>query len=93
MPYIIRERREVLQPIVDQLAPRGPGELNYIITRIIHNYIINATEVAHYADLAEGVAALECAKLELYRIVVARYEDLARQKNGPVSTLEDRWPQ
>jgi hypothetical protein len=32
---------------------------------------------------------LECAKLELYRMIAAPYEDKKRLANGPVSELDD----
>ncbi len=82
MPYIKQERR-------DQLAEDGgdptpcspPGELNYLITTLVRDYLGQAYT---YADINEVVGVLECAKLELYRRVAAPYEDTKIAENGDV---------
>jgi hypothetical protein len=37
-----------------------------------------------YANLNEMIGALECCKLELYRILTAPYEDVKIEENGGV---------
>jgi hypothetical protein len=37
-----------------------------------------------YANVNEMIGALECCKLELYRILIAPYEDVKIDENGGV---------
>ncbi len=84
MPYIKQEDRVRLQPVVDQLDLLGalrPGELNYLISVTCGRFMDRGRTYALY-NAAIGV--LECAKLELYRRMVAPYEDVKRKENGDV---------
>lgn len=57
------------------------GCLNYTITELIdHLYECN------YKDLNAAIGVLECCKLELYRRVIAPYEDTKIVENGDVYT-------
>lgn len=92
MPYIKPEDRKrfntrLENPIiylVDEV--QEPGDVNYIITKFIHELI--ERRGLRYAVLNELIGILECAKLELYRTVVAPYEDKKRKENGSVSELD-----
>lgn len=85
MPYILPDRRKRLEESLDNLyknldaLPGGPkeGDLNYVITRIIVDHSTNT-----YASLNTAIGVLECAKLELYRRVVAEYENQKKIENG-----------
>lgn len=79
MPYIATEARE---RIAQGGAPSTAGELNYAITRLVDEYL--AREGVGYRSLNEVVGVLECAKLELYRRIVAPYEDVKMQSAGDV---------
>jgi len=79
MPYIVGEDRFIAAE-----TPTGPGQLNFSITMLIDDYIQRHPDGLRYHVLNEVVGALECAKLELYRRVVAPYEDKAIAKNGDV---------
>ena len=59
------------------------GELTYQITSIVCKYRETGGEM-HFADHAEIIAALECAKLEYYRRVVEPYENVKIVANGDV---------
>jgi hypothetical protein len=59
-----------------------PGELNYLISTLINEYILR--EGLNYATLNSIVGVLECAKLELYRRIAAPYEDEKCDENGDV---------
>ncbi len=84
MPYIKQIDRDCLeQP--DKLI-RNAGELNYSITAQVHAYI--EKHGLCYATINEAIGVLECAKLELYRMVAAPYENKKRHDNGPVSSLD-----
>ena len=83
MPYINTDKRELIDPHVNELCGllANMGDLNYTITQLCDAYL--ATEEGiRYSRLNDLVGALECAKLELYRRVAAPYEDLKAQENG-----------
>ena len=84
MPYVKQSDR----PRLDAGgAATNAGELNYVITRTIDAYL--AEKGVNYAHLNEVIGVLECAKLELYRRIVAGYEDqkIADPENGEVYTI------
>jgi len=84
MPYVKKTDRPQLDEVGE---PRSPGDLNYVITRQIDAYL--AHKGVNYAHLNEVIGVLECAKLELYRRIVARYEDkkMSDPENGDVYTV------
>ena len=77
MPYIHQSERDIL----DTIKAMSPGQLNYLITRQVRNYLGAAYS---YRDLNEVIGVLECVKLELYRRVAAPYEDKKMKENGDV---------
>jgi len=81
MPYIKEERRKDLDKY--DLVPRDPGELNYTIIQDILEYLGLKDEL-HYADYNEVIGVLECVKQELYRRLIAPYEDKKKEENGDV---------
>lgn len=58
------------------------GELNYLVSRFIANYL--EKNGVKYANCNEMIGALECAKLELYRVMIGPYEDEKIEENGGV---------
>jgi hypothetical protein len=79
MPYVAKEERRRVQ---DSLQPRTPGELNFLITVLAKEY---ARRKGHsYQTFNDIMGALEGAKLEFYRRVVAPYEDTKITQNGDV---------
>lgn len=80
MPYIDAKARERLDKGGN---PETPGELNYAITKLVDEYLIQKGGI-RYAHLNEVVGAMECAKLELYRRVAAPYEDEKIRDAGDV---------
>ncbi len=88
MPYIRGDRRPQIEirPALSGFPvnrPQTPGELNYLITRLCHAFV-ERHGTPSYADLNDVVGVLECAKQELYRRLVAPYEDECIQRNGDV---------
>jgi len=78
MPYIKQEER-----IFNITAlPENAGELNYAFTFIIREYL--KSQPLKYQTLNDIVGALEGAKVEFQRRVVAPYEDLKIKENGDV---------
>lgn len=80
MPYIRPVIREELKLPDNQ--PMNPGELNYVITVICKAYI--EARGRTYSVLNEVCGVLTCAQQELYRRVVAPYEDEKITENGDV---------
>lgn len=78
MPYIKQETRKDLESRIADNA----GELNYLITSYIDEYI--NTKGFSYSVVNEIIGALECAKLELYRRIASPYEDKKIIENGEV---------
>lgn len=82
MPYIKQAARDWIDlQIPPGLSFDGPGELNYAFTGILKEYL---GLDPHYAKFNEVIGVLECCKLEIYRRMVAPYEDLKIQENGDV---------
>jgi hypothetical protein len=91
MPYIKQEKREVLNPAIDEVLnalrelesddPQNDmgGNLNYMITKILMQCY-----GTKYSEMAQAVSVLEMAKLEYYRIVAAPYENQKSFENGAV---------
>lgn len=79
MPYIEQQQRNRLNTVGE---PLDAGELNYVITRAVDDYL--RKRGVRYASLNEAIGVLECAKLELYRRVAGVYEDEKIATNGDV---------
>lgn len=77
MPYI--EQKDRMGPT---MIAETPGELNYLITILIKEYI--EREGLNYATLNSVIGVLECAKQELYRRVAVPYENAKCELNGDV---------
>lgn len=80
MPYIKQDRRAGIN--TREEAPVSAGELNFLLTKIVHEYWqINGENYQAFNDI---IGALEGCKLELYRRKVAPYEDVKIIENGDV---------
>jgi len=79
MPYIKNADRERLKLTTD---PRTAGELNYMITSLILQYWNEHPQ--NYQTINDIVGAVEGAKLEFNRRVVAEYENQKALENGDV---------
>ena len=78
MPYIPEELRDELEVRL----PRTAGELNFVITTFVVDYLDAAPR--SYERLNAVMGVLECAKQELYRRVATPYEDKKKEENGDV---------
>jgi hypothetical protein len=65
--------------------PENPGELNYLITKLIDLYLQD--KGLKYKNINEVIGVLECAKLELYRRIAGPYEDKKIVSNGDVYSI------
>ena len=77
MPYINYELRQLAST-----QPISAGELNYKITRALIDYVV--IHKLSYATINDVIGALEGAKAEFQRRVVAPYEDRKIFENGDV---------
>ena len=89
MPYIPQQQRiDIHNDLLDDelgglnWTPENAGELNFLVSTFIANYI--KTKGLKYAVVNEMIGALECAKMELNRVIIGPYEDIKIQENGPV---------
>lgn len=80
MPYIELSRRVAL---ANGGNPATAGEMNYAITKIILQYW-TTSGIKNYDVINDIVGALEGAKAEFQRRIVAPYEDKKIQENGDV---------
>ena len=82
MPAIKLAKRCTLDPLIDAvcLQVSTPGEVVYVITRLLLSQYAEASFVIRSRALAD----LEATKLEWYRMMLAGYEDSKYLANGPV---------
>jgi hypothetical protein len=83
MPYIKKENREKLDPIIHALSIAClklgvTGNLNYIL------YKLALRNCRSYTQYAAFIGELEAAKLEIYRRQIAPYEELKIEENGDI---------
>lgn len=83
MPYISQEDRKELDGHLEKRSPVTWGEFNYTITRQILDFLHNKTD-SSYAAYNSVIGMLECIKQELYRRMIAPYEDKKIKENGDV---------
>jgi len=87
MPYILQYNRKILdeylEPLFKQLQFYRIGHLNYIITKIILQWLNDYTKPV-YKDYNEIIGVLECVKQEFYRRKVVPYEDEKIKENGDI---------
>jgi hypothetical protein len=86
MPYIPDTQRNDIHNdlLADGLGfcPENAAELNYIVSELINNFL--TVQGLTYSNINEMMGALECCKLELYRVVAAPYEEDKMEENGVV---------
>lgn len=80
MPYIKQARRAGFSLICTNY-PDNPGELNYMVTMVVKEFL---GDKPNYDRFNAAIGALESAKLELYRRMIAPYEDTKIKENGDV---------
>ena len=88
MPYITTENRKKydvqINQLIDQIASNNAtdGDLNYIITKLLHS-AFNLKD-PKYTRINTAIGVLECCKQELYRKIAAPYEIEKCITNGDV---------
>ena len=89
MPYIEQSQRTKYQEILQELCKTIPnndakcleGDVNYIISYIFNDL---ASKQLNYASINRIIGCIECAKIEFYRRIAAKYEDEKLIQNGDV---------
>jgi hypothetical protein len=92
MPYISKEDRIPLDPIVDiatRVLERKPldeslGDLNYVFSRILAGAIGKTS----YRKIAMATGVLENVKQELYRRLATPYEEEKIAQNGDIKEYQ-----
>ena len=85
MPYIKQKERDELMNLlikVLDMPADNAGQLNYVITLVVISYLNKHGK--KYQTMNDIVGALEGAKAEFQRRVVAPYEDEKIRQNGDV---------
>ena len=81
MPYVDAAARAWLNEGLSwPHRPRTEGELNYVLTLVIMDFLSRTKK--KYSDFNAVVGVLECCKQEFYRRMVAPYEDKKIKENG-----------
>ena len=82
MPYLKPENRPPLDAIIQQMIDLNisfNGDINYILFKLAKK-----TVKPSYANYKNVCGELECCKLEIYRKLVAPYEEQKILENGDV---------
>lgn len=85
MPYLKIAQREYFADLLKVLGHSAivdGGELNYVLTEVLKQFL--ATHPKRYETFNTMIGALDSCKLELYRRLVAPYEDAKIQENSDV---------
>jgi len=84
MPYIGQGARLHLEPALRELfkTSLGLGDINYVITKAILNYL--EAMGRNYHSYASVVGMLDTIKNELYRREINGYEEEKCMQNGDV---------
>ncbi len=88
MPYIKQEDRSKFDGNTTKLSENidSAGELNYVITTLLHNYL--RKKGLCYQNLNEIQGVMSCATMEFNRVVISPYEDTKIKVNGCVSEFD-----
>lgn len=84
MPYIKANRRvELHKCLRPGEEAKGPGELNYILSDIIDDYLIEPIPL-RYEAVNDVLGVLACIQQEVYRRIGVPLEDAKRNTHGEV---------
>jgi hypothetical protein len=83
MPYIPQSEKQHVDQ--DNLITTA-GQFNYALNQLVSIYI--EQNGFNYQTSNDIIGAMECAKLELYRRLVAPYEDKKILQNGDVKPYQ-----
>ena len=78
MPYLTQKAREA----VEGRGVQSAGDFCYVICALADEIIVDQGK--SFQTMSQIIAEIECAKLELYRRLLAPYEDEKCEANGDV---------
>lgn len=86
MPYINPSERPVVDALInyDRLIGLTPGQVNYLLTRIIVRWMKSNLPYTSYASRSRAHGILQDVATEWYRRMIAPYEDQKCRDNGDV---------
>lgn len=94
MPYITTDKRTLIDLSLKQIEQDifsgkidNVGELNYIITHILHTFI--EKKPWSYSNFNSIIGVLECIKQEYYRRIIVKYEEKKIEENGDIYDEDD----
>lgn len=79
-PYIKEEERTELS--VSEIQPKNAGQLNFVISTIISEYL--ERKGLRYENINEVMGVIACVSAEFYRRVAQPYEDKKIKENGDI---------
>lgn len=84
MPYTMKTRRKMVDSVTPRhgIADWTAGDVTYCLTRVVWQWL-KANGIG-FLNCATVIGCLVCTILELYRRVVAPYEDKKIKENGDV---------
>ncbi len=102
MPYITREERVPLNPIIQKLfdlcmdevtCEDAKGRINFCITKLVHLWVLEymktiCSVAKKYKILNDAYGLISCAASEFYAAVLVPYEKIKRDENGAISQLD-----
>ena len=83
MPYIPQNQRNLSNPL------NHAGRLHYDISQVIDRYLFHQNAQPRYQQFNDVMGVLACAQAEVYRRLIAPYEDKKIQENGDVFSVPD----
>ena len=85
MPYIDESTRAYMQKPTLELAQAicTKADLCYAVAVLMRAYT-EQFDKPNWSAMSDAVAAVECAKLDFYAMVVQPYEEKKRKENGDV---------
>lgn len=89
MPYIAQNRRNLLDPSINDLGDyiQDTGDLNYAITRLTLRLIIR--QGATYVTASAAMGTTIFSLMEMYRRLLAEYEDSKLCRNGDIPEIAE----
>ena len=85
MPYMREAARDYMrgptQAVADVLCTKA--DLCYAVAVLMRAYI-EQCDRQNWASMSDAIAAVECAKLDFYAMVVQPYEEQKKKANGDV---------
>ena len=90
MPYVTSEARNRLQEDTERLSNkcRTVGELNFVITVVLHRWLYD--HGISYDEVNKLSGVISCVSKEFYAMVARPYEDQKIIENGDIILLGNK---